>query len=59
MHFQPFDKVKAPFGQVELDEAPAVDWLPSRLHGSKLGDNEVSTVVQYLFRELEGVYEAA
>lgn len=47
-NFEPFDAVKAPKGQIELDEAPKVDWLPREKWGKVLGRDEVDAVMTYL-----------
>lgn len=44
--FEPFDKVKAPLGQIELDEAPDILGFTK---DSKLNDEEIQRVVEYLF----------
>lgn len=46
--FEPFSK-SAPIGQIELDEAPAVDWLPKERWGKSLTDEERQVVLDYLF----------
>lgn len=46
--FEPFDAKKAPFGQIELDEAPKVEWLPKEKWGKALNDNEIGGVLGYL-----------
>ncbi|MBI1261289.1 MAG: hypothetical protein GC184_06165 [Rhizobiales bacterium] len=48
--FEPFDEQKAPMGQVELDEAPYVDWLPETAHGQVLNDNEIDLVIQHMYK---------
>lgn len=47
--FEPFGKT-AKFGQIELDEAPAVDWLPKEVWGKKLDDSHQKLVLDYLFQ---------
>ena len=46
--FEPFDEKKAPKGQIELDEAPKVAWLPRETWGKVLDAAEVDAVVDYL-----------
>jgi DNA polymerase I-like protein with 3'-5' exonuclease and polymerase domains len=46
--FEPFSD-RAPIGQIELDEAPAVEWLPKDRWGKSLTDNEREDVLDYLF----------
>lgn len=46
--FEPFHQQKVPFGQIELDEAPEVSWLPKEFHGKSLPDAQVQTVIDYL-----------
>lgn len=47
--FEPFDAEKAPLGQVELDEAPNVDWLPEEVWGGKLNDEQIKKVLDFQF----------
>lgn len=47
--FEPFDQKHAPKGQVELDEAPDVDWLPKEVWGGKLSDDLILKVLDYQF----------
>lgn len=47
--FEPFNSEKAPLGQVELDEAPAVDWLPKEVWGEKLNDEQIKKVLDFQF----------
>ncbi len=44
-NFEPFDKVKAPYGQIELDEAPDFLDLPK---GQKLNEDQIALVINYL-----------
>ena len=44
--FEPWHKDKAPFGQIELDEAPDILGFTE---GSKLNDDEIQKVINYLF----------
>ena len=47
--FEPFDSHKAPLGQVELDEAPKVDWLPEKYWDKPLDDEGIKKVLDYQF----------
>lgn len=47
--FEPFDQKKAPLGQIELDEAPDVEWLPKEVWGKKLDDEGIRKVLEYQF----------
>ena len=47
--FEPYHKEKAPFGQIELDEAPDVDFIPEDKWGGKLNQRETEKVVEHLF----------
>lgn len=47
--FEPFDKEKAPLGQIELDEAPEVDWLPEEVWGKIMSDEDVLKALDYQF----------
>ena len=47
--FEPFDKEKAPLGQIELDEAPDVDWLPEEVWGKALSDEMILKVMEHQF----------
>lgn len=44
--FQPFDKVEAPLGQIELDEAPEILGFTK---DSKLNEQEIQRAIDYLF----------
>lgn len=44
--FEPYDKVKAPLGQIELDEVPDILGF---VEGSKCNDNQIEQVVEYLY----------
>lgn len=46
--FEPFNEKKSPFGQIELDEAPRVPWIPERFWEKVLPDSEVERVADYL-----------
>jgi DNA polymerase I-like protein with 3'-5' exonuclease and polymerase domains len=46
---EPYDKDKAPLGQIELDEAPLLpEYLPKDTEGKVLSDNQRMNVVNYL-----------
>lgn len=46
---EPYHEEKAPFGQIELDEAPALEgYVPEELEGSKLSREYRENVVAYL-----------
>lgn len=47
--FEPFDSHKAPLGQVELDEAPKVDWLPEKYWDKPLDDEGIKKVLDFQF----------
>ena len=47
-NFEPFDKIGAPLGQIELDEAPPILGFKK---DSKLSDLEIQMVIDYLFKE--------
>lgn len=48
--FEPWHPVKAPYGQVELDEAPAADFTPPDKVNGELNDDEIQAVVDYMAR---------
>lgn len=48
LNFQAFDPVACPFGQIELDEAPEVEWLNKGLWGQPLDGGGIRTVLNYL-----------
>lgn len=50
LNFEPWG-ASAPFGQIELFEAPEVDWLPKETWGSRLNDDHMQAVVDYLVDE--------
>lgn len=55
--FEPFKKDKADLGQIELDEAPELDFLPKEKWGKKLDENQQWQVIGYLLekrKELRG-----
>lgn len=47
--FEPYHPEKAPFGQIELDEAPPILGFEK---DAKLNDAEIERVVQYLYEEI-------
>lgn len=49
--FEPWDAKKAPIGQVELFEAPALDFLPKEVHGERLNDDQTREVVEFLMHQ--------
>lgn len=49
--FEPWNETKATFGQVELFEAPKLDFIPQNKWGNRLNDDETRGVVEYLFEE--------
>ena len=52
--FQPWHKKDAPFGQIELYEAPEVEWLPKEFHGKRLPPEYWTRVVDFLFQQRDG-----
>lgn len=48
LNFQPFDPRECPYGQIELDEAPEVNWLNKGLWGQALDDANIKLVLNYL-----------
>jgi DNA polymerase I-like protein with 3'-5' exonuclease and polymerase domains len=46
--FQPWDAVKAPYGQIELDEAPKLPWLAPELVGKQLPPDVANDVIRRL-----------
>ena len=50
--FEPYDPVKAPLGQIELDEAPVLEgYIPAELKDTRLDDENIQRVLNYLFKE--------
>jgi DNA polymerase I-like protein with 3'-5' exonuclease and polymerase domains len=47
--FEPWHPTKAPVGQIEIYEAPKVDWLPPEVHGGRMNDDQVRATVDFLF----------
>ena len=49
---EPYDKVKAPYGQIELDEAPVLEgYVPEEYEYKSLPDDLRQRVVDYLFNK--------
>lgn len=46
--FEPFHPKKAPFGQIELDELPRLEFLPESSWDGVANDNQVVEVLDYL-----------
>jgi DNA polymerase I-like protein with 3'-5' exonuclease and polymerase domains len=46
--FEPWNEKKAGWGQIELFEAPKLDFLPQSAWGGRLNDNQTIEVVDYL-----------
>lgn len=46
--FEPWHPTKAPFGQVELDEAPKASFIPENKVNGELDEDEIRRVVQYM-----------
>lgn len=53
--FAPYHPVKFPSGQIELDEAPSVPWLPTEWHGKPLPPEGVTKVLDYLQEQKEKI----
>lgn len=50
--FEPYHPEKAPFGQIELDEAPLLKgWLPEDTKDGRLNDDQITNVINYLFQK--------
>lgn len=49
--FEPWDAKKAPIGQIELFEAPELDFLPKEVHGDRLNDNQTQEVINFLMHQ--------
>lgn len=47
--FEPWSPKKAPFGQIELYEAPKLDFLPQSVWDGRLNDDQTNQVVEFLF----------
>lgn len=47
--FEPFDEEHAVSGQIELDEAPKVDWLPKEHWGKPMTDEDIKKAIEYQF----------
>lgn len=48
LNFEPYSPKTAPFGQIELFEAPDVDWLSKEVWGGKLDLPQTQLVIDYL-----------
>jgi hypothetical protein len=48
--FEPFDIEKAPMGQIELDEAPHVDFIDKEFWDKSIDDEGVKRCLDYLFQ---------
>lgn len=46
--FEPFERKKAKFGQMEVFEAPPLDWIPEAEHFKKMSADTLNATVQYL-----------
>lgn len=46
--FEPWHPDKAPYGQIELDEAPALAFVPEALRGSRMSDDLIQMTLEYL-----------
>ena len=46
--FEPYHPEKAPFGQIELDEAPALSFIPSSVIGQSMNNNHIGQTLEYL-----------
>jgi hypothetical protein len=58
--FEPYDPKKAPYGQIELDEAPTLPgWLPVETKDQRLDEKQIQQVIHYLFEEQEYELRAA
>lgn len=52
--FEPYHEERAPFGQIELDEAPPLPgWLPEETIDQRLNEAQIEKVIHYLFEEKE------
>lgn len=49
--FEPWHEKKAPTGQVEIFEAPPLDFVPKDKINGRLNDDETRGVVEYLFEQ--------
>ena len=48
--FEPFDPEKAPMGQIELDEAPHVDFIDEKFWDKSIDEEGVKRCLDYLFK---------
>lgn len=49
--FEPWNPKKAPTGQIELYEAPKVDWLPESVWDGRMNADQINQTVDYLFAQ--------
>ena len=50
--FEPYHLERAPFGQIELDEAPLLEgWIPAETKDQRLDEQQIQQVIHYLFEE--------
>jgi len=49
--FEPWHEKKARLGQIELDEAPALEFLPETTHGGRMNDDQILETVDWLYKE--------
>lgn len=57
--FEPFHPEKAPFGQIELDEAPLLPgFLPEDTKDKRLDEAQIRRVIDYLFQNEENAVAA-
>ena len=47
--FEPFHAKKAPLGQIELDEAPSLDWVPKKEWDGVMSEETVQKCIDYFF----------
>lgn len=53
-NFEPYHPERAPLGQIELDEAPALPgWLSAETKDQRLNEPQIQNVIHYLFEEPE------
>jgi hypothetical protein len=58
-NFEPFHPEKAPYGQIELDEAPLLPgWLSVETKDQRLGEEHILQVIHYLFEEEQHAFAA-
>lgn len=49
--FEPWNEKKAPLGQVELYEAPNFSFLPEKVWGGRMNDDQMRETIDYLFHQ--------